>query len=258
MEPYEVFAIRYATVNRVAAENYIGGDPHEAAGTMDYFVWAARSRSRVVVIDTGFTVEAAQARGRTFLRCPSEGLKLIGIDAATVADVIVTHLHYDHAGNLGLFENARFHLQDREMQYATGRLMGHAILRAAFNVEDVVAMVRHVYGERVLFHDGDTELFPGLSLHRIGGHSEGLQSVRVWTRKGWLVLASDATHFYRNMEEKLVFPIVKDIGGLLEGYRRLSELADSPDLVIPGHDPDVLARYPAPSPELEGIVARLD
>src|SRR5262249_26050409 len=47
-----------------------------------------------------------------------EGLKAIGIDPETVENVIVTHLHYDHAGNYELFPRARYHLQDLEMGYA--------------------------------------------------------------------------------------------------------------------------------------------
>ena len=118
--------------------------------------------------------------------------------------------------------------------------------------------VRAVYAGRVEFHDGDRELAPGLSLHKIGGHTMGMQSVRVHTKRGWVVLASDASHMYANMEEGRPFPIVHDMTETLEGYRTLRRLAASPRHIIPGHDPLVMARYPAASPKLEGIVARLD
>lgn len=256
MDSFDVFAIRYATVQRNQAENFVGGDPHEAAGTMDYFVWVARSASRVIVIDTGFGAEAAKKRSRTLLRCPTEGLRLLGIEAAEVEDVIITHLHYDHAGNLDLFPRATFHLQDSEMRFATGRSMCHGILRAPYDVEDVVGMVRKVYAERVRFHDGDRTLFPGVSLHHIGGHCAGLQAVRLWTAKGWLVLASDAVHFYENSRKGRPFPIVQDVAAMLEGYMRVRELADGDDLVIPGHDPAVMQMFPA-VPGLEGAVVAL-
>src|SRR5215470_9965863 len=106
-----------------------------------------------------------------------EGLKAIGIAPDAVEDVIVTHLHYDHTGNYELFPRARYHLQDCEMAYATGRCMCHGHLRLPFEADDVVAMVRKVFAGRVTFHDGDDELAPGITLHRIGGHSRGLQSV---------------------------------------------------------------------------------
>jgi glyoxylase-like metal-dependent hydrolase (beta-lactamase superfamily II) len=119
-------------------------------------------------------------------------------------------------------------------------------------------MVRKVFEGRVQFHDGDEELAPGLSVHHIGGHTKGIQAVRVWTKRGWLVLASDTTHFYANMEQERPFPIVYDVAQMVAGYARLSKLASSKAHIIPGHDPLVLARYPAPNRELEGIAARLD
>jgi glyoxylase-like metal-dependent hydrolase (beta-lactamase superfamily II) len=119
-------------------------------------------------------------------------------------------------------------------------------------------MVRNTYAGRVAFHDGDAQVAPGVSVHLIGGHTMGLQVARVATRRGWVVLASDASHFYANMEQRRPFPIVYNVADMVEGYARLRELAESPAHIIPGHDPQVLARYPAPAGDLEGIVARLD
>jgi glyoxylase-like metal-dependent hydrolase (beta-lactamase superfamily II) len=257
-ESFEVYAIRYATLARKASDNFIGGDPHEEASPLDYFVWLARSPSRTFVIDTGFEVQAATRRGRTMLLSPDLGLKRLGVDAAQVRDVIITHLHYDHVGNFAMFPKATFHLQDAEMQYATGRHMAQPVFSHAYEVEEVVGMVREVYKGRVRFHDGDAELAPGLSVHRIGGHTMGIQSVRVHTRVGWIVLASDATHLYANMDQVRPFPIVYDVGAMVEGYRRLRELADNPRYIVPGHDPLVMRRYAAAGPGLEGIAVRLD
>jgi branched-chain amino acid transport system permease protein len=99
-------------------------------------------------------------------------------------------MHYDHAGNLDLFPNATFHIQDREMMYCTGRCMCHPTLRDSFEPADVIGMVTRLFAGRAKFHDGAAELAPGISLHFIGGHTMGLQSVRVLTRRGWVVLAS--------------------------------------------------------------------
>ena len=107
------------------------------------------------------------------------------------------------------------------------------------------------------FHDGDVELTPGLSLHRIGGHTDGLQSVRIFTRIGWIVLASDAAHLYANMVQARPFPVIYDLGAMVRGWARLAELADSPDYVVPGHDATVMKRYP-PVPGLEEHAVRLD
>jgi glyoxylase-like metal-dependent hydrolase (beta-lactamase superfamily II) len=255
---YEVYAIKYAHHARRASENFIDGDPHDGPMPLDYFVWLIRGEGREIVVDSGFSAAMAAKRGRDHLRCPSEGLRLLNCDARSVSDVVITHLHYDHVGNFDLFPAATLHLQDLEMGYATGRHMCEPKYGGAYEVEDVVGMVRRVYAGRVRFYAGDGELCPGVSLHLIGGHTMGMQSVRVRTRRGWLVLASDASHFYANMEQARPFPIVWSVPDMLAGYRRLRELADSPAHIIPGHDPLVLERYPAPSGNMKGIVARLD
>lgn len=258
---YEVYAIKYAHHARRASENFLGGvpqDAHDGPMPLDYFVWLVRGAGREIVVDTGFSAAMAAKRGRDHLRCPTDGLKLLGTDSRNIKDVVITHLHYDHVGNFDLFPAATLHLQDLEMNYATGRHMGQPVFRGAYEVEDVVGMVRRVYAGRVRFHDGDADLAPGVSLHLIGGHTMGLQVVRVATRRGWLVLASDASHFYANMEQERPFPIVFSVADMVEGYARLRELADSAGHIIPGHDPLVLARYPSPTKALEGVVARLD
>jgi glyoxylase-like metal-dependent hydrolase (beta-lactamase superfamily II) len=255
---YEIHALRYARHERRASENFLGGDPHDGPMPMDYFVWLVRDGNSAFVVDTGFNAEAAARRGRELLRCPGEALKCLGVDPARVEHVIVTHLHYDHIGNFDLFPRATFHLQDREMYFATGRHMGTAGQRAAYDVEHVVGMVREVYRGRVCFHDGDAHIAPDLTVHHVGGHTMGLQVVRVNTQRGLVVLASDASHYYANMDELRPFPIVYDVPEMVAGWRRVRELADSPAHVIPGHDPDVMRRYAPPRPELEGIAVRLD
>ena len=258
MSAYEVYAIKYAHHARTAKENFLGGDAHDGPMPMDYFVWLIRGQGREIVVDTGFNVAIATKRGRRVTLPVEEGLRRMGVDAAQVKDVAITHLHYDHVGNFDLFPAATFHLQDLEMQYATGRCMAVEAMRHAYELEDVVGMVRRVYAGRVRFHDGEGEIAPGVTLHHVGGHTMGLQIVRVATRRGWVVLASDASHYYANMEQSRPFPIVYNVGDMVEGWQRAQRLAEPPGHVIPGHDPLVLARYPAPAPALEGIVARLD
>jgi len=258
-DQYEVFAIKYAELMRDARSNFVDGDPHEtAAMPLNYFVWAIRNDERTIVIDTGFGERVGQRRGRTITRPVRDGLTAIGIDANDVRDVVITHLHYDHCGNDELFGNARYHLQDAEMEYATGRHMCHRGVAHAFEADDVARMVHRVYAGRVEFHDGDEELAPGVSLHRVGGHTKGLQIVRVETAGGPVVLASDASHFYAHFENQRVFPVLYNYAEVLEGYRTLFRLAGAGRRIIPGHDPLVLERYPAASNGTEGWIARLD
>lgn len=255
---YEVYAIRYATREGRRQNHFVGGDPHDAPMPMDYYVWLVRGDGREFVVDTGFGPEVARKRGRTLLRTPGEGLALLGVDAAQVRDVIITHLHYDHVGTFDTFASARFHLQDAEMAYATGRHMRHRQFNHGYEVDEVTGMVRLVYKDRVVFHAGQAELAPGLSVHHIGGHTHGLQCVRVHTRRGWVVLASDTSHFYEHFEKRRVFTTVFHVGQAIEGYDTLARLADTDAHIVPGHDPLVMRRYPAVSPELRDIAVRLD
>lgn len=256
---HEVFAIRFAHhAPRRRTENFLGGDGHDGPMPFDYFVFVARGPSGAIVVDTGFDAEVAARRGREHLHCPSEGLALLGIDPVEVRDVVLTHLHYDHSGNQHLFPNARFHLQAAEMAFATGPCMCHRMLRGGYDPEDIAATVRKLFDGRVVYHDGDGAVAPGVTVHRVGGHTDGQQVVRVRTRQGWLVLASDATHFFENFERDIPFPWVYHVGATLDGFRRLRELADAERLVIPGHDPEIMRRFPAASLEAEGIVVRLD
>lgn len=258
-DTYEVFALRYAELTqRTRRDSFIFDDDHAAPHPIDYYLWVARSAKRTVVIDTGFNHDEAKLRGRTLLRSPAEALAILDVKADTVGDVVITHMHYDHAGTLGDFPAARFHLQAAEMAYATGPCMAHDDLRHPFTATHVCEMVRRVYSGRVVFAEGDAEIAPNLSVHKIGGHTGGLQCVRVLTKRGWVVLASDASHFYENFQKRKLFPIVLDAQAMIRGFARIQELAESPDHVVPGHDPLVRALYPAVDARLAGIGHRLD
>lgn len=259
LDPYEVYAVKYARNERPKRSDvFLGGDPHDGPMPLDYFIWVVRNARRTYVVDLGFQDEVARRRGRTLTRSPREALACVGVDSNAVTEVLITHLHFDHAGSLDACPKARIHVQQREMHFATGPCMCHASLGGHYEEEDIVQMVRRIFKGQVTFHCGDEEIAPGLSVHHVGGHTDGLQVVRVWTARGWLVLASDAAHFYANMFESRPFTWTYNIGDHLLGFGRMAELAESYDHIIPGHDPLVMAQYAAPSPELEGIVVRLD
>ncbi|MEM8924424.1 MAG: N-acyl homoserine lactonase family protein [Actinomycetota bacterium] len=255
---YEIYAIKYAQRQARRPEHFIGGDPHDTRMDMDYFVWAVVGTDATWVVDTGFDRLDAERRDRDLVRTVDEALATIGIDAATVDDVILTHLHYDHIGGFRHFPRATFHLQDDEMAFATGRHMAAPAVAHAYTADHVADLVHLVYEGRVRFIDGDAELAPGLSVHKIGGHAKGLQVVRVDTAVGRVVLASDASHFYENMEAGRPFPIVYNLGEMIDGWHRCRALASRPELVVPGHDPLVFDRYPPAGAGLDGIAVRLD
>lgn len=246
---YEIYALRYASVRRQRYDNFIRHDGHDGPMPLDFFVWLLKGPDRNVLVDTGFGAESARERQRNLECCPIDALSVLGVRPGDIGDVILTHLHYDHAGNIDKLPAATVHIQDDEVEYATGRCMCHQVLRHPYRVDDVVQLVRRVYqdggGRRaVQFHKGDATVAPGVQLLYIGGHTKGLQAVRVHTARGWVVLASDASHYYANMLEANPFPAVYDVNAMLSGHQTCLRHADSPDHVVPGHDPLVLQRYP--------------
>ncbi|MEP9375700.1 N-acyl homoserine lactonase family protein [Aquabacter sp. CN5-332] len=258
MSAYEIYAVHYASQDdRRSPENFLGGDLHDRPMPMDFFVWAIVGPQGTIMVDTGFDAQSGRGRGRPLTRPVAEGLKQLGIAPESVKDVIITHLHWDHAGNHDLFPNARYHVQEREMHFCTGRCMCQPTLRKAYNKEDVMHMVQRTFEGRVTFHEPQSQFADGISLHWVGGHSKGLQVVRVRTRRGFVVLASDAAHYYENALQRRAYPLLVDLDDMLKGFEALDRLSDGPSHIIPGHDPQVLALFPAARAGLAGIV-RLD
>ena len=146
---WEVYAVRYAEHQRKAAENYIGGDPHDVLQPLDYFVWVIKNDKRTFLVDTGFDQPVGTKRGRTVITPIDEGLKRLGVEPDKVEDIIISHMHYDHCGNTDMFPRARYHVQDKEMHYCTGRCMCHKQLRNSYEEDYVVSMLRKVFAGRV-------------------------------------------------------------------------------------------------------------
>lgn len=253
---WEVHALKYADRNsRTRKDSFIFDDNHDQPHEMDYFIWMLKSGDQVILVDTGYDETEARRRDRPIIREPAAALQGIGLTPEDITTLIVTHLHYDHAGGLSQFPNATIHLQSAEMAYATGPCMCHDTLRMPFSADHVCEAVKRLYSGRVIFHDGDGEVADGVTVHCIGGHSRGLQAVRVRTVSGWLCLASDAAHYYENVFARKPFPIVVDLQNMLEGFDRIQALASHRSLLIPGHDPLVMSLFERAGPD---FAVRLD
>lgn len=142
------------------------------------------------------------------------------------------------------------------MAFCTGRCMCQDLFRIPMAVEDVIQAVRFVFSGRMQFHDGVGTIAPGITVHRVGGHTKGLQVVRVNTRRGWVMLASDGTHFWDNIRTRNPFPVITDAVQSLTAYEIIEGLADGPEHIIPGHNPQVLLCFPT-FPGIADVV-RLD
>jgi glyoxylase-like metal-dependent hydrolase (beta-lactamase superfamily II) len=255
---HEIYAIKYGQYVGNRGHYFYGtaSDPHEAPVPIDYFVWLLRGPGGDIVIDVGFRHESGTRRGRTHLREPAEGLRLLGVDCASVPIVILSHFHYDHIGDVTPFSSARFVVQDREMAFWTGRYAARKEFRVVVEPSDVIAVVQANYDRRVWWVDGDEEIVPGISVHLVAGHSAGLQSVSVRTARGVVVLAIDAAHFYENLERDAPFGTLHDLAGMYGAFDRLHQLAGRDGEIVPGHDPELMKRFPAVD-GLEGIAVRI-
>jgi glyoxylase-like metal-dependent hydrolase (beta-lactamase superfamily II) len=252
---WEVFAVRYADRNaRTRADSFMFDAAHDAPHAMDYFMWVLRRAGEVILVDTGYDNAEAARRDRPILMEPGEALRPLGLRPEDITTLIVTHLHYDHAGGLHLFPNATLHMQAAEMAYATGPCMCHDTLKMPYTADHICEAVKRLYQGKMVFYEGEGEVAEGVTVHCIGGHARGLQAVRVRTAAGWLCLASDAAHYYENFLARKPFPIVVDLQDMLDGFETLHKLASAPELIVPGHDPLVRAMFPV---EASGLI-RLD
>ncbi len=244
---FGVYAICYARRDGRRGEHFHGyddrsGEPHPTA----YFAWLAVSARHTVVVDTGMSADrAARLEGLEYLASPVDTLAELGVAAGSVDHVVLTHLHYDHTGTAPAFGAARYVVQRAELDYWTGPQAAR-IARERWLVDpaDVAYLLAARDEGRVSVVEGDATVVPGLSVHLVGGHTAGTQVVRVRTARGNVVLASDACHFYENIEDDRPFAILHDVPGTYGAFDRIKELAD-PGLIVAGHDPEVLGRYPA-------------
>lgn len=259
---YEVHAIRFATREARRQDHF-----HEAVESpdepmpIDYFVWLVRSDRHVVVVDAGYTPAVSARRGaldgRTYLASPLETLGQLGVGVEDVGVLTVSHLHYDHTGFADAFPSAEVVVQQRELGFWCGPDARRQHFARLAEPDDVAGLVRRNLAGGVRIVDGETEVAPGVRVHRVGGHTPGIQVVRVPTEQGWVVLASDASHFYDNFQERRPYALVHTLPLMYDAFDRLENLASRADLVVPGHDPEVMSRYAPSRPDLDGLAVRI-
>lgn len=255
---HEIYAVKFAENNTGLRGHYFMGadaDPHDEHLQLDYFVWVIRSAGQDVVLDAGFTAKTNETRRRNHWEEPTAALARLGVDPSAVPYVILSHLHYDHVGDLDPFTSAQFVLQAEELAFWTGPYAGRPEVRRYVEVDDVLRMVRLNYEGRVLMVDGVREITDGVWVRRVGGHTPGMQATVVRTAAGIVVLAADASHFFENIEEDKPFAVHTDLPGM---YRAFEEMRDAaaPGFVVAGHDPALFDRFPA-VPGHEGRVLRI-
>jgi glyoxylase-like metal-dependent hydrolase (beta-lactamase superfamily II) len=240
------YALRYAfRTESFKGEHFHGysRDCHDR-WPIDYFTWVVVQDSVPYVFDTGFTRAEAEARGaRTYLASPIELLGALGFEAADVPVVALSHLHYDHTGHLADYRSARVVVQRSELEFWEGPYSRRAAYAHLRPDADLLALRSLVEDGRVELLDGDAEITAGVTVHLVGGHTAGTQVMRVETVDGPVVLASDASHFYANVEEDRPYGAVHQLDRMYAAFDTLHELAGEHGVIVPGHDPLVVERH---------------
>jgi glyoxylase-like metal-dependent hydrolase (beta-lactamase superfamily II) len=246
-DAYEVFALRYGgqgtSRSRLFSKYDYYGEP-DAPSPIDYYFWLVRNERRTVLVDCGFDRQRGLERNRHQDTSPIELLARMGVSPKDVDHVVISHIHYDHVGNVGLFPNATFSLAREELEFATGPYVDRVVYSRVVDQTEVHLICQLAQDERLTFVDRSAEPFPGIRATTVGGHTPGQMIVEVGTCAGRIVLASDAAHVYEEFERDRPFSGYHNLDGMFSTYELLRELDTRPaTTIVPGHDPLVRARF---------------
>jgi glyoxylase-like metal-dependent hydrolase (beta-lactamase superfamily II) len=241
----EVYAIRYATIPGFAVSGLVAGADPARKMDIAMMVWLVRGNGKNILVDSGFYREQffKQWHVTGFVK-PSDAVKRAGVQAEDITDVVITHMHWDHADGMDLFPNARVWLQKEELDYYAGAAWQSRRTHGGIDPDDVIAAVKLNLQGKMGLVDGDAqEILPGVTCYTGGKHTYASQFVGVNTAVGTVVLASDNLYLYENLEKHVPIAATLDAASNLRAQDRMKQLAPNAKLIVPGHDPAVLTRF---------------
>ncbi|UCC48707.1 MAG: N-acyl homoserine lactonase family protein [Gemmatimonadota bacterium] len=244
---YRIEAIRYGTISQFPVASFVVGAPEDQRLDIAMVFWLIRGDDRNILFDSGFYRESWNEYFNItdFVR-PDEAVRLAGLDAADVTDIIISHAHWDHIGGIDLFPNATIWIQKAEFEYYVGAAWQEGGRHGGIDPEDMVTLVRrNVEGKLRLIDGDDAEILPRIRAYTGGRHTVASQYLLVETDPPY-VLASDNCYLYRNLETRSPIPTFEpeDAPANLAALERMISLAGAPERVIPGHDPLLFERFP--------------
>jgi glyoxylase-like metal-dependent hydrolase (beta-lactamase superfamily II) len=241
---YSVSAVRYATLPNFPVRSLIAGADASRRLDIAMMVWVIRGTpGRVILLDAGFYRQKFidQRRPTDYVR-PSHALAELGVRPEDVTDIIVSHVHWDHADGVDLFPRARVWIQREEYEHHIGP--EGEVLASAVDSDVARAFARLRSEGRVNLVDGDgREVFPGITVYTGGRHTYASQYVGVRTAAGTVVLASDNLYLYENLDRRMPIAQTLDAESNVAAQGRMLELASDRRLIVPGHDPAVFERF---------------
>ena len=242
---YEVYAVRYATIPGFAVSGLVAGADPARKMDIAMMVWLVRGGGKNILVDAGFYREEffKQWKVADFAK-PSEAVRRAGIAPEEITDVIITHMHWDHADGMDLFPNAKVWLQKDELEYYAGSAWQSRRTHGGIDPDDVMAAVKlNVQGKVGLVNGDAQEILPGITCYTGGKHTYASQFVAVNTGGGTVVLASDNMYLWENLEKHAAIAQTLDAASNLRAQERMRELAGDAKRIVPGHDPAVMTRY---------------
>jgi glyoxylase-like metal-dependent hydrolase (beta-lactamase superfamily II) len=253
-------ALRYASRMTTRSDVFLRygqyGEP-DGPQEMTYYLWALRNGSQTIVVDTGFSAAGGGARGRTFLIEPLEALRRAGVEPEAVDMVINTHLHYDHTGHLDAFGDAPVLVNRTELEFWTGPYAQRAQFGAHIEPSEVEDVAAGVQSGAVRLLDRETEVAPGVTVSEVGGHSPGQTILFIQGEQGPILLASDAVHFYEEVERDRACCVLVNLELVYRAYDIIRAGVRAGGRLVAGHDPLVMDRFPRleADPDLGVLVA---
>ncbi len=252
---YEIYAIRYATLPDFPVSELVAGADPARKLDIAMMIWLVRGNGRNILVDAGFYHDRffKEWHVKEFTR-PSETLAWVGLKPEDITDVIITHMHCDHADGMDLFPNAHIWIQKEELEYYAGKAWQSKDAHGGIDEDDVLTLVKLNTQGRVGLVNGDAQqIIPGVTCYIGGKHTYQSQYVGVETAAGTVVLASDNMYLYENLARHVPIAATLDAASNLRAQDRMKQLAARPELIIPGHDPAVFTKFPNPVPGVAKI-----